>query len=357
MDKSISRIDRAVADNLRDIERSFEGHSGLVQDFIVFITKQIKFDLFGYTKFTLAEFCRETGRNRQDLSIKHPMFKNAKVNPPIIEGFKFETVFDYTLYIMLERNLIFSNKYEYRKNEEIIQLKGFSILIDLRLNFNRTSKELKCYEVKVSNELLDGFFRRYYTINTEIYRRVGKGRGGETRQSLLLYLFKINHILFTSSDRENSVVVPLDRLCEYANIRDQKPAHKKQNLNRILGKIKESSFDFNYEFVNENKRYQYIVKLSFNHLIGPKDLMIEHSFFAKLVTTLKYLFKAKYVEGYSEQDPVPFQNWLGNNGYHLQEKASILVDCYSNCLDVKITRSFATELILSGDILSAKDKV
>ena len=204
---------------------------------------------------------------------------------------------------------------------------------------------------------MEGFFRRYYTINTDIYRNVGKGRGGETRQSLLLYLFKINHILLTSSDKENSVVLPLDRLCEYAKIKDDKPAHKKQNLNRILGKIKASSFNFNYEFINENKRYQYMVKLTFNNLMGQKDLITEHSFFIKLMTTLKYLFKAKYVEGYLEENPVPFQNWLGNSGYHLQEKASVLVDCYNNCLNIKITKAFATELIRSGDILIAKNGI
>lgn len=44
---SLSRIDRAVADNIKDILRSFGTQAGLVQDFIVFISCRLKTDLFG----------------------------------------------------------------------------------------------------------------------------------------------------------------------------------------------------------------------------------------------------------------------------------------------------------------------
>ena len=57
--RNISRIDQSVADNLKDIERSFGMDSGIVTDFIVFVTKKLKTDLFGYTRFTLSEFCKE----------------------------------------------------------------------------------------------------------------------------------------------------------------------------------------------------------------------------------------------------------------------------------------------------------
>ncbi|TKC08008.1 hypothetical protein FA048_12655 [Pedobacter polaris] len=351
--KTISRIDRAVADNLKDIERSFDSHSGLVQDFIVFITKQIKFDLFGYTRFTMLDFCKATGRHRQDLAIKHPIFKNTKIKVPIIQGYKFETVFDYALYLMLERNIIFSRKYEYKEGEEVIHMKNFPILIDLKLNFDRKKNELKQYEVRVSNELLDGFLRRYYNINTEIYKKVGKGKGGETRQSLLLYLFKMNHILLTTNnENSNSVIVPLDRLCDYASIQSQLPKHKKLSLTRVLQKIQESEFKFIFEFVGKSN---YMVKLTFNHLQGQKELLADHSFYNRLMINLKYVFRAEFTEMATDDNPAPFQNWLANNEYHLEDKAKVLADAYLQCLNLKITKAFAIELILSGDILIAKN--
>jgi len=96
----ISRIDRAVADNIKDIQRSFGNQSGIVQDFIVFISRRLKVDLFGYTRFTIQEFCRHTGRRRQELAMVHPDFASGKLLPPVIRGFAFQTVLDYALYTL-----------------------------------------------------------------------------------------------------------------------------------------------------------------------------------------------------------------------------------------------------------------
>lgn len=43
----LSRIDRSVADNLHDIRKSFGEDAGIVKDFIVFISKNLKKDLLG----------------------------------------------------------------------------------------------------------------------------------------------------------------------------------------------------------------------------------------------------------------------------------------------------------------------
>lgn len=349
--KTISRIDRAITDNLKDIERSFDIHAGIVQDFIIFITRQIKFDLFGFNRFTLMDFCEVTGRSRQDLAIKHPIFSDSKIKPPELQGYKFESVFDYALYLMMERNLVFSKAYQDRFDGQVIEMKAFSIIVDLKLNFKRNSNQLKIYEVKVSNDILTGFIRRYYTINTEIYKLAGKGRGGENRQSLLLYLFKVSHILLTTKDGGNSAVLPIDRLCSYANIKDAIPGHKKQNLNRILKSLQLSNFKFDYEFITGNSNYKYMVKLDFRSPHDQIELITIHSFYSQLFINLKSLFLTTAFKG-TENEPVLFQAWLSDNSQHIAEKSSILAGAYRNCLDLKITKAFATELIKSGDILN-----
>lgn len=82
---SLSRIDRAVAENIKDIQRSFGGQAGIVQDFIV---------------FTLS----------------------ARFKPPVIEGFAFQTVLDYALYSMMERNISFSSRYEVWEKDTVLQM-------------------------------------------------------------------------------------------------------------------------------------------------------------------------------------------------------------------------------------------
>lgn len=349
--KSISRIDRAVTDNLKDIERSFDSHAGIVQDFIVFITKQIKYDLFGFNRFTLQDFCEITGRNRQDLAIRHPIFTDDKIKPPEIQGYKMESVFDYALYLMVERNVVFSKTYEDKYQDQVIEMKAFSIIIDLKLNFKRKANQPKVYEVKVSNDILEGFLRRYYTINTEVYKQAGIGRGGANRQSLLLYLFKINHILITTKGSGNTALLPLDRLCPYANINDLQIGHRKQSLARILTSLQLNQFKFQFQFQKGNTQHKFMVKLDFSPIKGQQEFSSAHNFYNKLLVNLKGLYQTKCGEDQVD-NVVLFQIWLADHNQHLQEKAYILSGAYGSCMDLKITTGFATDLIISGDILN-----
>ena len=123
-------------------------------------------------------------------------------------------------------------------------------------------------KVKVSNDILEGFLRRYYTINTEVYKQAGIGRGGANRQSLLLYLFKINHILITTKGSGNTALLPIDRLCPYANINDLQIGHRKQNLARVLTSLQLNQFKFQFQFQKGNTQHKFMVKLDFSPVHG-----------------------------------------------------------------------------------------
>ena len=342
----ISRIDKAVVDNLGDIERTFKENSGIVQDFIVFITKQIKFDLFGYTSFTIADFCRETGRNRQDLALIHPLFKASKEQPPTFNGFRFLTVFDYCLYLMLEKNIVFSNSYP---DGDGVHLESFSILKDVKLNLNRKKTEIKIYEVRVSDDILNGFIRRYYSLNTFSYRLVGKGRGGDNRKKLLIFLSRTMHILH--SKNQHYSLFPCDVLFKVAGIESEKKFHKKLALTRLLEYIKnKGQFSFEYEFVRNNSAYQYYVQISFpeaNALAIKRDHFFYYTLINDLQNTYKYLKdKKKY---YDERDP--FQAWFVDDTQNIQLKASALIKAYEKYYTITLTEAEAVQMIKTNDIL------
>lgn len=344
----ISRIDRAVADNIRDIERSFGSQAGLVQDFIVFISRQLKTDLFGYTRFTLQQFCQHTGRNRQDLAIIHPDFISGSKKPPLIRGYAFQTVLDYALYAMLERNIIFSNTYEVKGNGHVIQMHNFPILKDLKLNFDRRSKEQKVYDIRLSDELLYGFLSRYYTLNTETYRRIGKGRGGDSRKKLLLYLSKLSHVLQTTG-AGHETLVPLDRLCAFADIRDSKPSHRKQNLERMLQHIAVTGqFPLTFEFTG---RSLYHVRLIFQPAHTMAVLQREHNFYLRLLSGLKTIFDSKKDKGLLLTDHDPFQLWLSAGAIDTRLKAQALTQAYYIAFSKNISPAYAQALVLSGEFL------
>lgn len=348
----ISRIDRAVADNLKDIQRSFGNQAGLVQDFIVFISRKLKTDLFGYTRFTLKAFCEYTGRNRQDLAIIHPDFASGKLQPPMILGFAFATIFDYALYSMMERNIIFSHKYDVKDNGSIVQMHNFPILKDLKLNFNRHSKEQKVYDVRLSDELLHGFLTRYYTFSSESYRLVGKGRGGDSRKKLLIYLSKLNHVIVSSSGH-NHMIVPVDRLCGFADITDLKPSHKKQNLARMLNYIRDTGkFSFDYSFVRDSGPHLYYVNLMFSPVFNKRTMQIEHAFYHRLVTSLKSIFDIQVKRDFSPTEDDPFQFWLSDKYVDTNLKAQALIQAYYIAYNINISQAYALSLIQTGNFLS-----
>lgn len=343
----LSRIDRAVADNIKDIQRSFGAQAGLVQDFIVFISRRLKTDLFGYTRFTILDFCKQTGRNRQDLSIIHPDFASGRFKPPVIEGFAFQTVLDYALYSMMERNIVFSSRYQVREKDTVLQMHSFPILKDLRLNFSRSVKEQKVYDVRLSDELLQGFLSRYYTVNTESYRLVGKGRGGDSRKKLLLYLSKLSHIVQTSGQLET--VVPLDRLCEFADIVDLRPSHKKQNLSRIFNHIIETGkFGFRYSFTSRNG---YMVTLLFEPTLSRRCLQNEHNMYYRLFSGLRAVFDSRKINSIrADFDKDPFQSWLADPTLDIEVKAQVLVQAYYAAMGIEVSIPHAMSLVRSGTL-------
>lgn len=326
----LGRLDRAIAENLKDIRSCFEADAGIVLDFIVFISRRIKTDLFGYTRFTLKEFCELTGRHRQDLAQKHALFLEPGRRPPEIEGFRFETVFDYALILMMRRNLIFSNVIQSKEDERTIRIESIRILQDVKINFNRKSNEAKVYDVRLSPELLNGFISRYYTIDVQAYKKAGRGRGKEQRQALVIYLSVLRHILLSKS--EIKTVVPLSVLAYHANIAAGKTSfHRNEAVDSLLQFIREKTdLGFDYRICNGRFGHEKSVELIFQPPLVRSDLIREHNFYFLLFQHLRDFFSStqKAESRHPDSnDPDPFQLWL-SSVRNKQEKVGIVKYCY-----------------------------
>ncbi|CAG5074777.1 hypothetical protein DYBT9623_05465 [Dyadobacter sp. CECT 9623] len=351
----LSRIDRSVADNLNDIRKSFGEDAGIVKDFIVFISKNLKKDLFGYTKFTLKDFCKESGRNRQDLARKHPYFlANPKAIIPEYFGHEFVSVFDYALFNMLQKNIIFAKSYVVNTRNEVIQLKNFPILKDIRLNLNRQSNTIKIYEIRISDEWLDGFISRYYTIETNGYPKIGKGRGGDGRKSLYLILQRTRHQLL--SQRETTARFSVDYLADLAELVVEENRFRKKSLKRILDFFQEKGdFPFSYRFVkgDPSKAYQeeYWVELDFSssvNIISLSEKRGDHLFYNSLIVELRNVFNSKHSKVAIKDETDVFQRWLTNADADTDTKIEILVSAYYKAYNQQITKIQAKKYIRDG---------
>lgn len=350
----LSRIDRSVADNLDGIRKSFGEDAGIVKDFIVFISKNLKSDLFGYTRFSLKQFCESTGRNRQDLAKKHPFFvENPKAEIPTYFGHEFSSVFDYALFNMLQKNIIFAKEYTVNKRKEIIHLKNFPILKDIKLNVNRKSNSIKIYEIRISDVWLEGFITRYYTIETSGYAKIGKGRGGDGRKSLYIILQRTRHQLLTQ--KETTARFSVDYLAEVAELTVEENRFRKKSLKRVLDSfLDKADFPFTYKFVtgDPTKPYQeeYWVELDFS---GSANVSLmekrgDHVFYNTLLNELKAEFDFKYpnIVIYEESDA--FQRWLTNSNADLEIKTDVLVKAYFKSYNEQLTKMQAKRFIRDG---------
>lgn len=335
----LSRIDRAIADNMPDIELNFKENAGIVQDFIVFILRQIQFDLFGFTSFTLADFCKATGRHRPSLSYINELFSSEKQQAPEVGGYKFETVFDYALYEMMQKNLIFSKAYTTVDGDKEIKLEAIRIISDLRITYDPQNKKRKIYNVNISPELLEGFVKRYYNIHFEAYKALGKGKNGDQRKGFIIYLSKIRHILW--SKKNIATVLTVDALAKAAGIKTNEDKHRKQSVKRLLDTVNDKTeFKIKYEFITSNSSYAYYIKLIFPY--SPHPVKEEHIFYADLINSLKDFYKTK------EEKSEGFQGWLNNHYVDLPAKVHHLKRCYYVRYRIELNNEEALNVIKMG---------
>ncbi len=354
-DYFLSRIDRSIADNVMDIRRSFGEDAGIVKDFIVFISKNLKKDLFGYSRFTLQEFCQETGRNRQDLAKKHSYFlNNPKAEPPAFFGHEFVSVFDYSLFNMLQKNIIFARSYVYNSKNDVIQLNNFPILKDIKLNRDRSSNTIKVYEIRISDEWLNGFINRYYTIETNGYPKIGKGRGGDGRKSLYLILQRTRHQLL--SQNQTSTSFSVDYLAKIAELDVQVDRFRKKSLKRILDiLVMKGEFPFKYRFITKDgAKEEYWVEFDFSESIGMESLNEkrgEHAFYKYLMEELKSQFHYLHGNVVINDEKDVFQRWLNNFNADLDVKIEIYIKVYYKAYSSQLTRAQAMSYIKEGILL------
>jgi hypothetical protein len=381
---NLSRVDRSIADNLMDIDKSFGKDAQNVLDFIIFISKKLNNNLFGFTKFTIKEYSEFTGISPQNLCAIHPDVTKDIAGDITYSDHRFESVLEYTLLKMLKNNILFSKVISYKDDGNIITLKNFPILKDINIQGGNVLGTKKVYEVRLSDVMMDGFVQRYYTLDTVRIPIIGKGKGGHNRKKIYIWLNKVFHIYASSMSKEQMPLYSVDYLADIAGVRYKKeldkdkkkvekdPKHKKEAVSNILKSIYKNinddknklHFSFEYKFTSDvQNSYQedYFVQFDFTsnmHSEIVTQQKVSHNLKFMLLKELRKVFDQVYpverlsrIEGLeSEKDN--FQRWLNNNGKDLSTKITILKSCYfkANGYDKKkeLTDKEATGMIYNG---------
>lgn len=343
----MSRIAQGVADRPMDLIKSFGEDSKIVIDFIVFANSLLKNDLFGFSRFTLNEFCKAVNVDKETLCSLHPRFvRNPNEQPPELHGHVFKTMFDFTLYRMIKENILFSKSYDYDENGRRIQLKSFPILKDLKINIDRASNQVKVYDVRLSDELIHGFLRKYYTIDRAGYKKVTTGRNGTGSRMLYIVLWRTRHILLSQNPKTYTTRFSLDFLAETACLKVEKPKNRKTSLKRILdGLIKKEAIPFKYSFVGNptNKTHEdYWVQLEFSDDPALTEQKGDAFFYNSLFKELQDFYNITWADNPNLSDDADnFQRWLNATGMNIKEKAAIYRRAYFNAYKKEISQAEA----------------
>ena len=357
---NLSRVDRSIADNLMDIDKSFGNDAQNVLDFIIFMSKKLNNNLFGYTRFTIKEYSEFTGITAQNLCSMHPDVAKGIAGNTVYSDHSFESILEFTLLKMLKNNILFSKVIQYKDDGNIIQLENFPILKDIIVQGGNVMGTKKIYEVRLSDVMMNGFVQRYYTLDTTRLPVIGKGKGGHSRKKIYIWLNKVFHIYSSRGNNEQIPFYSIDFLADIAGVRfkkelenkkqvEKEPKHKKEAVSNILKAIHKQinseqnklHFSFDYKFVNgdTSNPYQedYFVQFDFKSNLHPdivKQLQVSHNLKFSLLKDLRTFFDISYpIERLSkiealESEADNFQRWLNNNDADLQKKVEILKNAH-----------------------------
>lgn len=321
------RLDRNLFYNLPDIQRNFKEDATLARDIIIFLAHSYKTDLFGYTNFSIHDFCKLMGYKSPNLQKTHPIFETGAIKPPTLLGHEFKSVFEYTLYRLAANNIPLSRieKTQIPSMKEL-NVSFVQIISDIRVSYNVNRPQKRFYSFKLGRGFVENLISFYVTLSLKDYLRVASNKNSGRIKNLYIYLAGMQNVLIYNN---TNVLTPnFELLCEIASIEDQLPKHRKFTLNKYLKNIAENSdLKFQIEFYAEKGQKQaYSIRLIFDatqlHLEGNK----KNLFFKLLNERLRQAFDDQFPQ-YTDNFEL-FQQWLTNRAYDKELKDRIIRDIY-----------------------------
>ncbi|MDF7821845.1 hypothetical protein P1X15_29790 [Runella sp. MFBS21] len=321
------RLDKNIFYNLPDIQRSFKEDATLARDIIIFLAHSYKTDLFGYTNFSINDFCKLMKYKSPNLQKIHPLFESGALTPPTLLGHEFKSVFEYTLYRLAANNIPFSRveKTQVPSMKEL-NVSFVQIISDIRVNYHINRSQKRLYSFKLGRGFVENLISFYVTLSLKDYLQVASNKNGGRIKNLYLYLAGMQHVLIFNNTH---ILTPnFDTLCEIAHIEDQLPKHRKYTLHKYLRIIAENSdLKFQIEFyVDKGQKQAYSIRLTFDMTQLQLEGNKKNLFFKLLNERLRQAFDdhfPQYIDNFEL-----FQKWLTNRDYDKDLKDRIIRDVY-----------------------------
>jgi len=330
------RVDHNLFLNLSDIELTFQKDSVLARDFIIYLAHTYKADIFGYTEFCIADFCKVMQWNKKNIQKTHDLFqvdpeegRSAQL-PPKVGQVEMKSFFDYVLYRLFSQKIILS-KTEKTKvpTLNIVRATSIEVIRDLNILYDPKKPDRRIYQIKLERGFLENILNFYVTISLKDYLKVGSGWDNGRHKSLYLYLCGSRHGLI---HRNETVLTPnFNLLCEIAGIATtiKEPRNRMVKLKKYLNEVSGNS-DLKFEvkfFATKQQKYPYSVEIIFSKDKLTLESTRKNYLFNHMNGELRKGFAAKYPR-YKEDDTM-FQKWLTNRAADTDVKQQIIRKAYT----------------------------
>jgi|GEM_PF-4787186 len=348
--KDFIRVDRSIVQQINDIHTNFGEDSQLVLSILLFFQKVLKANFFFRIDFTIEEFCRKTGYNKFSLCREHPIFKNDKTPiPKLANGHEIKSIFDYTLYIMYQRSIVFPTGFTYTVKKQRNKMEKLEIMKTLEITTNTTKKNQKQYHVTLSEEIYNGFLSRYYIMNYETFKQLGKGKGGFGRQQLYMLIQVEVNKQISMKENYQQPIIPVDNLIKYVSSQAKEPKHKKEAVKKTLDSIIKIDPFYSYKFIpmSKNSLRDYGVAIIPTFTLPYEKLLKEHEFTIEIFERLRNYYMDYYIKEHDNSNEVEdFYGWLINKNLNSRDKALIIKSVieskhYKNLKEISLESTLA----------------
>jgi hypothetical protein len=333
------RLDKNLFYNLPDLQQTFGDDAGLVMDIIVYLSHSYKNDLFGFSNFSLLEFCNIMGYKKANLQATHPDIKSGKFPAPSMDEHEFKSIFEYTLWRMASRNIPLSNteKTQIPSMKEV-NVKFVQVFSDLKVMYDIKKMDRRVYSYKLGQGFLENMLQFYITMSISNYLKVATNKHKDRIRSLYTHLAGMRHVV--ANNKITKLTPNFNMLCGIAGVpKNSLPKHKKEVLDKYLKQIsEESDLKFKYRFYVAAKQKQaYSLELEFEDTFTFEGER-KNIFFSELNILLRQIYVSVYPKYSSDHDL--FQKWLNNRSKDIELKQR-----FSLQLDEK--RRFSTKNLVS----------
>jgi len=345
INKSLSRVPQSLSFDNSALLRTFDHESTIIRDLIVYAGNEKMKNLFNEVSFTIDDFCSEFNYSKTTLQRTMKEFVDNPKLIPIIDGHKFDSLFEHSLYRALKENIIFSRKKDGKETFQTVQIIE-KLEVDYKKDTNKRTK--RKYTIKLGTKILDFLFTEYNLIDYNEYRGIQTNKISSTgaMRNFYIYMGKmVANVQFElKKGNGNSYVLSIDDLCSVFGADIKEPRNKKEYISKTLTCLQSDvkSLSFNWKFITKNTRHSYFVEFDFPQ--STIEYFNEHRkarFYKRLYEEMSRIYKKTKMPKTEDYKSIPemlkemgnlpqedFLNWFTSGTEDIENKTRIFQRVY-----------------------------